>query len=123
MRLGREQGGGWLAGKAGLQRSGTGGLQRRRLGPVDVFEAESQYENGGMGREVGVCRTDMRLGRERGGGWSAGKAGLQCSGTERRRLGPVDVFEAESRNESGGLGREVGVCRTGMRLGRERGGG
>ena len=78
MRLGREQGGGWSAGKAGLQRSGTG---RCRLSPVDVFVAESQYEGGGLGREVGVCRTGMRLGRERGGGWSAGKAGLQRSGT------------------------------------------
>ncbi len=62
MRLGtRERGGGWSAGKAGLQRSGTG---RRRFGPVDEFEAESQYGDGGLGGEVGVSRTDMRLGRE-----------------------------------------------------------
>ncbi len=37
------------------------------------------------------------MGRERGRGGAAGKAELQRSGTGMRRLGPVDVFEAESQ--------------------------
>jgi hypothetical protein len=123
---GREWGGGWLAGKAGLQRGGTGrrGVARltclRRSGWTQwglKQRSQTSWWTVKVNRGRCVAKVESRrVGRERGRGGAAGRAGLQCSGTGRRRRGIDDVSEArQGAGEGDWSAGRAGLKRGGTR--------
>jgi len=124
----RERGGGWLAGKAGLQRSGTGrrGVARltclrRSYGGWTQWELRQRRQTSWWTVKVNrgrcVARVESRrMGRELGRGGAAGRAGLQCSGTGRRRRGIDAVSEArQGAGEGDWSAGRAGLKRGGTR--------